>query len=145
MEALAQNVEFISENQTDFTDLLPLHYSFEYGGMPFDCTLVNNDDGCSFILDLTARLGYMPYSAEDKSRRNMIRSGLGPLMAQGKVSVDRQSNLTYSLKTIVSEKLCTRVLMESILFTLLDAKQTLSDIQCGLNPSQFTEDQTKTA
>lgn len=139
MNTLEDHKTLLATQQINYEALLPLCYSFDYNGLPFECQLVRRDDDSTFMLHLTALLGHLPYSAENKPRRERLRTRLGPLMSQGKVTTDRHSKITFPLKTVISGDISANVIIEAILYTLLDAREILSAINDSLEMPEATE------
>ena len=75
----------------------------------------------------------------------MIRTRLGPLVSQGKVIIDRHSKITFPLKTVVRGDINANIIMEAILYTLLDVRKTVSAIKDGLEITEATQALKQTA
>ncbi|MBL4601958.1 MAG: hypothetical protein JKY84_04370 [Emcibacteraceae bacterium] len=129
MSGLAQYKDLIEDQQHDFDSLLPLCHKFKYDGLTFECQLLHNHENDGYIINLVALLGHLPYSAENNEKRRFILQNLGSLMAQGIVVIDRHCKLTLPLKTLFKGKLSTKILMENIVYTLLDTQDTLCEIR----------------
>lgn len=135
MKELEKYTKLAAANQVDYNTLLPLYYSFKFNNLLFECQILNHDDGTSYIVNLTANLGYLPYSSENKPRRQELLQELGKLMAQGKIIIDHHCSMTFPLTTVINGQLNAKIIMESILYTLLDAQEMLNIITKILKPS----------
>ena len=72
MNGLEQRLELIDDYLVDYKSLLPLFYQFVYDGIIFDCQIIIHDIENSYHINLTAQIGYLPYSSENKTRREQI-------------------------------------------------------------------------
>ena len=89
MSGFAQYKNLIEGHQHDYDALLPLCYKFSYDGLTFECQLLHNNEDNGYIINLTALLGHLPYSAENNKKRSFMLQSLGSLMNQGIIVIDR--------------------------------------------------------
>lgn len=125
MKELEQYTKLVAANQVDYDTLLPLYYSFKFNDILFECQLLNHENGSSYILNLTADLGFLPYSSENINRRNALLKKLGQLMAQGTITIDHHCAMKFPLSTVIESELSAKTVMETILYTLLDSQELL--------------------
>lgn len=120
-----QHKELYADMDNDFSNLLPLHYSFNYKSLPFQCEVTEISEG-TYIVDLVATLGYLPYSSENEEKRCKMLNELGPFIAKGIVRIDHHCALTLPIKTSFKSDLTAATLMETITYTLLDANDLIN-------------------
>ncbi len=132
MNAVEQKTSQSEAQKDQFENLLPLHYNFEFDGLPFDCNITDDENDHSITVSLIAKLGYLPYSAENKERRVQLLKLFGPLIAQGKINLDRHCNLTFSAETTSKNELCSKKIMETIVYTLLDVREIVYQVSSAL-------------
>ncbi|MBT5187839.1 MAG: hypothetical protein HOH19_11510 [Kordiimonadaceae bacterium] len=134
----------IAENQNDFDSMLPLYYQFKYNDLPFDCQIVHHENKQSYILNLTAKIGYLPYSAENQPLREKIINNLSNLIRLGVIVMDHHCNMTFPIKTIIKDEINANKLMETITYTLLDVQEVLTIILETMQVSKITSQKYRT-
>ena len=122
MKELEQYNELMSTNQAEYDSLLPLYNSFTFNDILYDCQILNHEDGSSYTLNLSANLGFLPYSSENHTRRSALLQKLGRLMAQGTITIDHHCAMKLPISSVINDELSAKVIMESILYTLLDSQ-----------------------
>ncbi len=133
MNLFNEHQALIAQEQIDYESLLPLHYTFEFQGIPFSCDVDKDEAAHTLTLRLTADLGFLPYSSENIVKRNQLLKGLGPLIARGQVLIDHHCSINMQLTTLIYEELNAKVLIEAITYTLLDHREALDQICRNLN------------
>lgn len=128
MNALEQNLELIEEHLIDYKNQLPLLYQFEYHSINFDCQIVNHESPDHYYVNLTARIGYLPYSSENKKKRELILKNFSHLMAHNLITIDHHCGMKLPLNTMIKGDINAKIMMETICYTLLDAKEVLEII-----------------
>lgn len=118
----------IDDHNVDYETLLPLYYQFDYHGITFDCEVINSEYDGSYDVNLTAQIGYLPYSSENKERRALILKNFGQLMAHNLITRDHHCNLSFPVSTTIRGEINAKKVMETILYTLLDVKEVLEVI-----------------
>lgn len=141
MNALEQNLELIEEHLIDYKSQLPLFYQFEYHGINFDCQIVNHDSPDHYYVNLTARIGYLPYSSENKNRRELILKNFSHLMAHNLITIDHHCDMKLPLNTMIKGDINAKTVMETICYTLLDANEVLEIISNTMNDKNINTDQ----
>ncbi|MEZ5757008.1 MAG: hypothetical protein R3D86_02175 [Emcibacteraceae bacterium] len=136
MEKIEQFKTSFVSNQTDYEALLPLHYKFTYGAIPFACEILKDASGNSYILHLDADLGILPYSAENKLHRSQILKELGPLIVRGIITIDHHCRCRMPLKTHLGQEISAKIIMEAILYTLLDTRKIFAEIKTAVGKTQ---------
>ena len=125
MNALELKTSELSSKTNEIDNKLPLNYTFNHRGLPFDCYIDHDETDDRIIVKLTADLGHLPYSAENKAKRAEMLLKLGPLMAKGKISLDSHCKLSVIESTSMGDELCAKKLMECLLYTLLDIRDII--------------------
>ena len=140
MNELNKHLRLIDDHMVDYEALLPLYYQFEYHGIPFDCQVIHLETEGAYNINLTANIGYLPYSSENKIRRQQILKDFGHLMAHKLIIIDHHCNLTFPLNTMVTGELNAKKVVETILYTLLDVKDILEIISNTMQVKNIDED-----
>ncbi|HPF46659.1 MAG: hypothetical protein KDF58_14490 [Alphaproteobacteria bacterium] len=135
MEKIEQFKKSFVSSQSDYEALLPLRYDFTYDTIPIACEILKDCSGNSYNIHLEADLGFLPYSAENKLHRAQILKELGPLMVQGKITIDHHCQLHMPIKTVLGQEISAKIIMEAILYTLLDTRKILEQIKSALGKS----------
>jgi hypothetical protein len=128
MNGIEQHMGVIDSHKVDYVTLLPLYYDFEYSNIPFDCQILHDEYDESYIINLIAKVGHLPYSSENKSQRQRILKNFSHLMAHNLILIDRHSSLTFPISTTLTGKINAKKVMEAILYTLLDVKEVIDII-----------------
>ncbi|MCC3860838.1 hypothetical protein [Pseudemcibacter aquimaris] len=133
MNGLDLHMDMVDDHNVDYETLLPLYYQFNYHGINFDCEVINSENYGSYDINLTAQIGYLPYSSENKSRREKILKNFSHLMAHNLITLDHHCNLTFPVSTTINGEINAKKVMETILYTLLDVKEVLEIIADTMN------------
>lgn len=128
MNGIEQHLDMIDSYKVDYESLLPLYYDFEYFNIPFSCQVLNDDHESSYIINLTAKIGHLPYSSENKSQRQRMLKNFGHLMAHNLITMDHHCNMTFPVSTTITGEISAKRVMEAILYTILDVKEVLDII-----------------
>lgn len=142
MIGLKKNTEMIAANQVDYDSLLPLYYNFEFRQIPFECQVIAGENNGSYIVNISAQIGHLPYSCENQTKRKKILNNFNHLMHHKLITMDHHCNMTFPLKTTITGKINAKKVMETILYTLLDVQEVLDII---VNTMQYgaLEDRSK--
>ncbi|MDG1707848.1 MAG: hypothetical protein P8H03_03760 [Emcibacteraceae bacterium] len=128
MKGIEQHMGVIDSHKADYITLLPLYYDFEYSNVSFDCQVLHDEYDRSYIINLIAKIGHLPYSSENKQQRQLILKNFSHLMAHNLIVKDRHSYLTFPISTTLAGDINARKVMETILYTLLDVKEVIDII-----------------
>jgi hypothetical protein len=128
MNGLEQHMGVIDAHMVDYESLLPLYYDFEYFNIPFSCQILHDSYDKSYIINLTANVGYLPYSSENKSQRQRMLKNFAHLLSNNLIIKDRHSHLTFPINTTLTGDINAKKVMETILYTILDVKEVLDII-----------------
>ncbi len=131
-----QFTSVVNDNNLDYESLLPLYYHFDFNKIPFECQILSRDDDNSYIVNLTAKLGFLPYSSENRQKRQKILKNFQNLMQHRLIIMDHHCNMTFPIETSITGQLNAKIMMEAIVYTLLDVEDILSIITNTLeNPT----------
>jgi len=138
MDNLNQLNTDIAENLNNFDSMVPLYYQFKYNNLPFDCQIVHHENKQSYILNLTAKIGHLPYSAENLTLREKIIKNFSNLIRLGVIIMDHHCNMTFPIKINIKDEIDANKLMEIITYTLLDVQEVLTIIHDTMGPSKIS-------
>lgn len=141
MENFKHFTDIIDNNDVDYDSLLPLYYNFDFNDLPFECQILADNNKNSYIVNLTADLGYLPYSCENKNKRHKILKNFQNLMSHNLIIIDHHCNMTFPINTSIKGDLSAKRMMEAILYTLLDVQEVLSIISSTLQKPNFANQQ----
>lgn len=128
MNALEQNMDLIDDHLVEYRSLLPLYYHFEYLGIKFECQIIEHDTPDQYYVNLTANIGYLPYSSENKKKRELILKNFSRLMVKKLITINHHCEMKFPVSTIIKGEISAKIVMETIFYTLLDAKEILEII-----------------
>lgn len=134
MNLFNEHQAIIASEQVEYESLLPLRYTFKYQNIPFECDLAKSENADTIHMRLKADLGVLPYSSENMTRRTELLGGLGRLIARGQVAIDHHCSITMSFDTLLNNGLNAKNLVEAIVYTLLDARDTIKHISDLIGP-----------
>lgn len=143
MNLFKEHQALIARQQLDYESLLPLTYNFKFRNINFDCAVVKNSNDGNILMNLTANLGILPYSSENIMRRTELLTGLARYIARGHVTIDHHCSISMSLTTIIKRHFDTNSLIEAIVYTILDARQTISHVSKYVEDPMTSPDQMK--
>jgi len=115
----------IASHLTGKTISFPSHFTFTWRDILFAGQLLHHQEQDNYSISLVAELGYIPFSAEDRIRRQSLLSSLTPHFRTGDCSLSRHSQIQMVLQTRFNGPANAKRLIEVITYTLLDQQNTL--------------------
>jgi len=128
MNGIEQHMGVIDSHKVDYETLLPLYYDFEHSNIPFDCQVLHDEYDGSYIINLIAKIGHLPFSSENKSQRQRVLKNFSHLITHNLILIDRHSSMTFPISTTLTGEINAKKVMETILYTLLDVKEAIDII-----------------
>ncbi|NOZ43534.1 MAG: hypothetical protein GXP02_10325 [Alphaproteobacteria bacterium] len=122
----------IARQITDSGIDIPSHFSFIWHKIHFVGQILPQGQDNRFSLNLVASLGYIPFSAEDKSYRKKLLDLFTPLFMSGDYTLSVNSQIQMIILTGFVGPVNARRLVEAITFTLLDLQPDLTSVQASM-------------
>ncbi|MBL4800356.1 MAG: hypothetical protein JKY45_00595 [Emcibacter sp.] len=111
---------------------LPATFHFIWHDIKFSGELLQAKEDNLFTLILVAKLGHIPFSAEDKNRRRNLLETLSPLFIAKDYNLSINSQVEKTLHTDFSGPISAKRLMEVIAYVLLDQQDDLKSVQTSI-------------
>ncbi|MCP5382648.1 MAG: hypothetical protein H6912_09800 [Kordiimonadaceae bacterium] len=137
MEKIEQFKTSVVSNPLDYESLLPLRYDIRHDTFRIACEILKDCTGNSYVIHLEFDLGILPYSAENKLRRTQILKELGPELVRGIITIDHHSRFRLPLKTHLGKEISAKLIMEAILYTLLDTRKLVEKIKTAFRETEY--------
>ncbi|MDG1997071.1 MAG: hypothetical protein P8J14_11290 [Emcibacteraceae bacterium] len=128
MNGIEQHLGVIESHKVDYKSLLPLYYNFEHSNISFDCQVLHDEYDGSYIINLIAKIGHLPYSSENNLQRQNMLKNFSHLIAHNLILKDKHSHLTFPISTTFTGEINAKKVMEIILYTLMDVKEIIDII-----------------
>ncbi len=116
----------ITDNNIEF----PSQFNFIWHNIQFSGQILDPKKGLDlFSINLTANLGYLPFSSENKAHRKKLFETFSSQLTNGEYILSPNSQIQIILQTQFSGPVDGKRLVEVISYTLLDQQAELKSIQ----------------
>ncbi len=117
---------------TDETIKFPSRFTFSWQNISFLGQILRSEKPGIFSMNLVANLGYIPFSSENKNRRESLLTAFTPSFIKGDYNLSVNSQIQMVLRTEFSGPVNARRLMEAIAYTLLDLRESFKSTQATI-------------
>lgn len=129
---LNELLEKVAAQVKDDDQLTAVHFSFPWNGVPFACQLMSAKDSDKMTLNLVADLGHIPYSGENRDRRQELLKVFLPLVSKGNYVINARNHIQMIINTDFANvnpnrRTTARQILDVITITLLDIKEELRE------------------
>lgn len=123
----------VASQITDGTIQFPSKFHFTWYNIDFSGQILHSKATGIFSIKLLASLGHIPFSAEDKPRREKLLEKFTPLFIKGEYKLSNNSQIQMVMQTDFTGPFEAKRLMAALTYSLLDLQEDLNNIKELIN------------